>query len=394
MQHGNPSIPRRLDYPGTPRELMGHSQMHGCYTGKSIPKLAVFAGRPNGYSYATSPKGENVMGQPQLIMLTGGAGFIGSHTAEALLRRGYRVLIVDNLDHFYEPSQKRGNLEEISRVGHADLEELDIAEYDPMRDLVRSSRPAAIIHLAARAGVRPSIEQPRFYERTNVQGTLNLLECSREFQVKRFVFGSSSSVYGATSRVPFSEDQVECRPISPYAASKLACELYCYTYAHLFSIECVCLRLFTVYGPRQRPDLAIRKFTVLLESGKPLPVFGDGSTGRDYTFVADIVSGIQNALEWKGIGNYAIPFEVFNLGNSHPVKLNDLIAALESATGHKAAIERLPDQPGDVPLTWASIGKATQLLGYQPRTSLPEGLRRFVTWFRERQRVLQIRSRE
>lgn len=323
------------------------------------------------------------MGQPELIMLTGGAGFIGSHTAEALLRRGCRVLIVDNLDPFYEPSQKRRNLEEIAVAGNFDAEELDIAEYDSMRRLVRSSRPAAIIHLAARAGVRPSIEQPRFYERTNVQGTLNLLECCREFQVRRFIFGSSSSVYGATSHVPFSEDQVECRPISPYAASKLACELYCYTYAHLFSVQCICLRLFTVYGPRQRPDLAIRKFTVLLESGKPLPVFGDGASGRDYTFVGDIVGGIQNALEWKGIENYGVPFEVFNLGNSHPVKLNELIAALESATGHKAAIDRLPDQPGDVPLTWAKIAKAQHLLGYRPQTSLEEGLKQFVSWFRK-----------
>lgn len=350
--------------------------MLGCYTGKS--------GRPTAVHDATRRKGGNVIGQRELILLTGGAGFIGSHTAEALLRRGYRVLIVDNLDPFYEPSQKRGNLEEMSQVGHADFEELDIAEHDALRQLVRSSRPTAVIHLAARAGVRPSIEQPRLYERANVQGTLNLLECCREFQVKRFVFGSSSSVYGATSRVPFSEDQVECRPISPYAASKLACELYCYTYAHLFSVQCICLRLFTVYGPRQRPDLAIRKFTVLLESGKPLPVFGDGASGRDYTFVADIVAGIQSALEWRGIEKYAVPFEVFNLGNSHPVKLNALIAALESATGHKAAIERLPDQPGDVPLTWAKITKAQQLLGYQPQTTLDDGLKTFVSWFHKK----------
>ena len=330
-----------------------------------------------------------MISQPELIMLTGGAGFIGSHTAELLLRRGYRVLIVDNLDPFYAVSRKRANLEEVSRAGHADVEELDIADYDPLRDLVRRSRPSAIIHLAARAGVRPSIEHPRDYERVNVQGTVNLLECCREFQVKRLVFGSSSSIYGATSCVPFSEDQVECRPISPYAASKLAGELYCYTYAHLFALPCICLRFFTVYGPRQRPDLAIHKFTALLESGKPLPVFGDGSTGRDYTFIGDIVAGVHNALEWTGLSSYAVPFEVFNLGNSHPVKLNDLIGALEFATGHKAGIERLPDQPGDVPLTWAKINKAGQFLAYQPRTSLPEGLKQFVSWFREQQRSSQ-----
>jgi len=323
---------------------------------------------------------------PELILLTGGAGFIGSHTAEALLRQGYRLLLVDSFDDFYDPSRKRANLREVSRAGSFDLEELDLAEYEPLRELIRRARPTAIIHLAARAGVRPSIQHPRLFERANVQATLNLLECVREFQIKRFIFGSSSSVYGATSRVPFSEDQIECRPISPYAASKLAGELYCYTYAHLFRFPCICLRFFTVYGPRQRPDLAIHKFIALLESGKPLPMFGDGTTGRDYTFVEDIVSGVLSALKWGGLSNYPVPFDVFNLGNSHPVKLKELIAAIETVTGRKAVIEQLPDQPGDVPLTWADVSIRDTSAENEPRTCLEDGLNRFLRWYREQDR--------
>ena len=334
------------------------------------------------------PKDKNLDSTRELILLTGGAGFIGSHTAETLLRQGYRLLMVDSFDDFYAPSRKRANLEETSRSGSFDLEELDLADYEPLRDLVRRAQPSAIVHLAARAGVRPSIQDPRLFERANIQATLNLLECAREFQIKRFVFGSSSSVYGATSRAPFSEDQIECRPISPYAASKLAGELYCYTYAHLFRIPCVCLRFFTVYGPRQRPDLAIHKFIALLESGKPLPMFGDGTTGRDYTFVDDIVSGVLSALRWTKVSDYPVPFEVFNLGNSHPVKLKELIQAIEGVTGRKAVIEHLPDQPGDVPLTWADVSKARRLLGYEPKTRLEEGLKRFLDWYREQGRSL------
>lgn len=334
-------------------------------------------------SMAPVRKDENLDSTRELILLTGGAGFIGSHTAETLLRQGYRLLLIDSFDDFYAPASKRANLRNISRAGSFDLEELDLADYEPLRDLLRRARPTAIVHLAARAGVRPSIQNPRLFERANIQATLNLLECAREFQIKRFIFGSSSSVYGATSRAPFSEDQIECRPISPYAASKLAGELYCYTYAHLFGISCVCLRFFTVYGPRQRPDLAIHKFIALLEAGKSLPMFGDGKTGRDYTFVDDIVSGVVSALQWTGISNYPVAFEVFNLGNSHPVKLKDLIQAIENATGRKAVIEQLADQPGDVPLTWADISKARNLLGYEPKTRLEEGLKRFLQWYRE-----------
>jgi UDP-glucuronate 4-epimerase len=319
----------------------------------------------------------------QPVLLTGGAGFIGSHVAESLLRQGAELTIVDKLDEFYPPAWKRSNLEEIRRTGKFTLAELDICNFDGLREVFRRARPEVVIHLAARAGVRPSIEQPRLYEQVNVAGTVNLLELCREFKVERFVFGSSSSVYGATSRAPFSEDHVELRPISPYAATKLAGEMLCYTYSHLFALPIVCLRFFTVYGPRQRPDLAIHKFTMLLENNKPLPIFGDGSTGRDYTYVDDIVAGILAAmkLELKSADGEA-PFEVFNLGNSHPVKLSELVELLETATGRKADRQRKPLQPGDVPLTWADVSKAARMLGYRPATRIEEGLQRFVAWYR------------
>jgi UDP-glucuronate 4-epimerase len=251
-----------------------------------------------------------------------------------------------------------------------------------MRKIFERIRPDSVIHLAARAGVRPSIEQPLLYERVNVQGTLTLLECAREFGVHRFLFGSSSSVYGNSSHVPFSEEQVELRPISPYAATKLAGEMLAYTYAHLYGLPVICLRFFTVYGPRQRPDLAIHKFTALIEAGKPLPIFGDGSTGRDYTYVDDIVAGVLAALDRTPVVTNGTAFEVFNLGNSHPIKLSELVALLERITGRKATRASMPAQPGDVLLTWADITKAKNLLGYQPATPLEEGLKRFVAWYR------------
>jgi UDP-glucuronate 4-epimerase len=315
------------------------------------------------------------------ILLTGGAGFIGSHVAEALLRLSARLAIVDNLDPFYSPAWKRANLEDVRTIGSFEFCETDIAEPQPMREVMARFRPEVIVHLAARAGVRPSIEQPRLYERVNVAATVNLLDLAREFGVKSFIFGSSSSVYGATSRAPFSEDQVELRPISPYAATKLAGEMIGYTYAHLYSLPVICLRFFTVYGPRQRPDLAIHKFTALMEASKPVPIFGDGSTGRDYTYVDDIVAGVLAAIDYSPAAGGA-PFDVFNLGNSHPVKLNELVALLERATGRKAIREQKPLQPGDVPLTWADVSKAGRLLGYKPSTPLETGLERFVAWYR------------
>ncbi len=316
------------------------------------------------------------------ILLTGGAGFIGSHLAEALLRRGDWLFIVDNLDNFYSPARKKKNLEEIARTGSFEFHPVDICDLEALRPLFSQIRPDLIIHLAARAGVRPSIEQPLLYDRVNVSGTLNLLELSRQFGVKKFIFGSSSSVYGATSKAPFSEDHVECRPISPYAASKLSDELFCYTYAHLFSISIVCLRFFTVYGPRQRPDLAIHKFIAQIEAGQPIPVFGDGTTARDYTHVSDIVAGILAALQYVPHDSNGIPFDVFNLGNSSPVTLSHLLELLERATGRLVIRNQQPFQPGDVPLTWSDISKARKLLNYSPKVKLEEGLQSFVAWYR------------
>ena len=356
--------------------------------------------------------------------MTGGAGFIGSHLAEALLRRGDELTIVDCLDNFYSPSWKEDNLEVIKETGSYRFANVDICDKDALSKVIQQEQPEVVIHLAARAGVRPSIEQPSLYEQVNMAGTVNLLELCRKNRVGRFVFGSSSSVYGESSHAPFSESQLGLLPISPYAATKLAGEMMCYTYAHLYQLPSVCLRFFTVYGPRQRPDLAIHKFTALIEAGKPIPVFGDGGSGRDFTFVGDIVAGVLAAIDYEmlaghtthtvngngnghrngsgngngsgsgnGSGNgngngngygyhKAVPFEVFNLGNSHPVKLRDLIGLLEEVIGRPAIRETHPFQPGDVPLTWADVSKAKRLLGYEPATNLREGLAQFVTWYR------------
>jgi UDP-glucuronate 4-epimerase len=310
------------------------------------------------------------------ILITGGAGFIGSHLSERLLRDGREVVIVDELNDFYAPSVKRANLESVQRAGPAVFYEADICDEEAMAAIAGRHRIEAIVHLAARAGVRPSLEQPLLYERTNVRGTLVLLEMARRLGIGKFVFASSSSIYGIANRVPFSEEDTFNLPISPYAATKLAGEKICFTYSHLYDIRTVCLRFFTVYGPRQRPDLAIHKFTKLLEEGKPIPVFGDGTSGRDYTFYADTVSGIVAALA------YDCAFDVFNLGNSHPVDLNTLISTIEEAVGKKAVLQRLPDQPGDVPITYADISKAQKLLGYSPQTPFREGVAAFVDWYR------------
>ena len=321
-------------------------------------------------------------GGSQRVVLTGGAGFIGSHVAEVLLRRGVQLWILDNLDDFYSPAWKRANLEDIRGVGSFEFSQVDIRDAVSLRQTFERARPDIVVHLAARAGVRPSIEQPLLYEQVNVAGTLNLLEVCKQHRVRRFVFGSSSSVYGATSRVPFSENQFDLRPISVYAATKLSAEMFCYIYAHLFGLPVVCLRFFTVYGPRQRPDLAIRKFTSLIEAGKPVPIFGDGSAGRDYTWVDDIAAGVMAAVDYEPVSNGGPPFEVFNLGNSHPVKLAEMIELLERATGKNAILEPNPPQAGDVPLTWADISKACRLLGYRPATRLEQGLEQFVAWYR------------
>jgi UDP-glucuronate 4-epimerase len=326
-----------------------------------------------------------VSGKVQKVLLTGGAGFIGSHLAQALLRRGVQLAIVDELNDFYAPQRKQENLAEIRSGGSFEFFQTDICDTAALRAIFERFRPELIVHLAARAGVRPSLVDPALYERVNIAGTMNLLELCREFDVSRFIFGSSSSVYGVAERVPFSEANVELRPISPYAATKISGEMMCFTYAYLYGLTAVCLRFFTVYGPRQRPDLAIHKFTELLETGRPLPIFGDGLSGRDYTFVEDIVAGVLAAMEHEpaaGPGNSR--FDIFNLGNSHPVRLAELIKLLEKITGQRATRQQLPEQPGDVPITWADISKAQRLLGYDPKTPIEKGLQEFVNWFRGR----------
>jgi UDP-glucuronate 4-epimerase len=332
-----------------------------------------------------------VRGTAYSILLTGGAGFIGSHLAEALLQKGLRLAIVDELNHFYSPEIKKANLAEVRQVGDFEFFQSDICDRYKLREAFEGAQPDIVVHLAARAGVLPSLKDPELYERVNVAGTLNLLELCREFKVPKFVFGSSSSVYGVAEQVPFKESNTELRPISPYAATKFSGEMLSFTYAHLYGLEVICLRFFTVYGPRQRPDLAIHKFTELIEAGSPIPIYGDGSTGRDYTFVSDIVSGLLAALEYhpeSGVGNAR--FDIINLGNSHPVTLNQLVEMLETAVGKRAIRKQLPPQPGDVPITWADISKAKRLLGYDPQTPIEKGLAEFVSWFRRTNSRLKV----
>src|SRR5829696_8376267 len=312
------------------------------------------------------------------VLVTGGAGFIGSHLVARLLAEGqWRVTVVDDFNDFYDPALKRRNVS--AHLGREDfaLHEADIRDRAALGELFAGAEFDVIVHLAARAGVRPSLLEPVLYAETNINGTVNLLELARAHGVRQFVFGSSSSVYGENEKVPFAEDDPVNRPISPYAATKAAGELLCHTYSHLFGLRCVALRFFTVYGARQRPDLAIHKFARLISEGKPIPVFGDGTTRRDYTYVDDIIAGVRAAMDYEGAA-----YEVFNLGESRTVELRELIALLERELGRKAVVDRQPPQPGDVPQTFADVSKARRLLGYDPRTPIEEGIRRFVEWFR------------
>jgi UDP-glucuronate 4-epimerase len=314
------------------------------------------------------------------ILVTGGAGFIGSHLVEELLAVGYEVVILDDFNDFYDPQIKRANIAGFAKdvsVCHVDLR-----ESDSVRTVFHREKVDAIVHLAARAGVRPSIQYPRLYYDTNVIGTLHLLEAARVTGVERFIFASSSSVYGASKTVPFSEDQQLTQTLSPYGATKIAGELLCSTYSHLYQIRVIALRYFTVYGPRQRPDLAIHQFTRRIYAGQPIDQFGDGSTRRDYTYIDDIIQGTMAALNYDGP-----MYDVFNLGESETIQLQDLIAAIENALAEKAKINELPEQPGDMPLTYADISKARKLLGYNPTTKLNEGLPKFVDWFLQTQRT-------
>jgi len=311
------------------------------------------------------------------ILVTGGAGFIGSHLVDSLLGEGDRhVTVVDDLNDFYAPEIKRANLESAKTNPAFEFVELDIRDSEKLREIFDRTEFDCIVHLAARAGVRPSLCHPKLYAQTNIDGTLNLLELARDFEVKQFVFGSSSSVYGINSKVPFSEDDRIHQPISPYASTKAAGELLCHTYSHLFGIRTVCLRFFTVYGARQRPDLAIHKFSRLITEGKPIQMFGDGTTRRDYTFIDDIIQGVRAAMDYDGA-----MYEVFNLGESETTELSRLVELLEENLGTKAIIDRQPMQPGDVPITFADISKAKRLLGYDPTTKIEEGLAKFVEWF-------------
>src|SRR5437764_4953043 len=308
------------------------------------------------------------------ILVTGGAGFIGSHLVENLLAAGHEVAILDDFNDFYDPQIKRANIADFAK--DVAVYRADLRDNASVRNVFRRDKYAIIAHLAARAGVRPSIQHPQLYYDTNVTGTLHLLEAARVTGVERFIFASSSSVYGASKAIPFSEDQHLTQTLSPYGATKIAGEFLCSTYSHLHQMRVVALRYFTVYGPRQRPDLAIHQFTRRIYTGQPIDHFGVGSTRSDYTYIDDIIQGTMAALKYEGPR-----YDIFNLGESETIQLKELISMLENALGKKAKINRLSEQPGDMPLTCADISKARNQLGYNPTMKFREGLPRFVQWF-------------
>jgi len=312
--------------------------------------------------------------------VTGGAGFIGSHLTERLLERGDKVVVIDNLNDYYNPRIKEQNISRAMRTSQMTFIKGDILDMKLLQKIFEDNSFDIIVHLAARAGVRASLEQPILYEEVNCRGTLNLLEMARRHQIKRFVFASSSSVYGNTKEIPFREDARIDRPVSPYAATKAAGELYCFNYYHLFGISCTALRFFTVYGPRQRPDMAIHKFTTLIDQGKTIPFFGDGNTARDYTFYTDIIDGVVAAIDRN------IKFEIINLGESRTITLSRLVSIIEENLGKKAVLNKLPIQPGDVEMTCADISKAKRLLDYKPSVTIEEGVHRFIEWFKSSSR--------
>src|SRR6059058_5661850 len=313
------------------------------------------------------------------ILVTGGAGFIGSHLVEKLLAAGHEVVILDDFNDFYDPQIKHANIAGFAK--DVTVYHVDLRDGESVRNLFHREKVNAIVHLAARAGVRPSIQYPRLYYDTNVIGTLHLLEAARVTGVQRFIFASSSSVYGASKTIPFSEEESLTQTLSPYGATKIGGEFLCSTYSHLYQMRVVALRYFTVYGPRQRPDLAIHQFTRRIYAGQPIDQFGDGNTRRDYTYIDDIIQGTMAAFNYDG------PlYDVFNLGESQTIQLKDLVLAIENVVGKKAKVNRLPEQPGDMPLTCADISKARKLLGYKPTTKLSEGLQKFIDWFLRSQR--------
>ncbi len=309
------------------------------------------------------------------ILITGGAGFIGFHLASSLLAEGNSVSIADNFNDFYDPALKRKNAGDLRAIGPVEVHEVDICDPSGLQHIFARIQPQVVIHLAAWAGVRPSIQRPALYSDVNVTGTVNVLELARDFHAECFLFGSSSSVYGGNTKVPFCEDDSVDQPISPYAATKRAGELLCRTYAHNFNMHITCLRFFTVYGPRQRPEMAIHKFAQLMWEGKEVPVFGDGTSRRDYTYVDDIVAGILAAVRVNPA------FAILNLGESQTISLLEMIRLLEEALGKKAQLCFLPEQAGDMAVTYADITRARELLSYSPSTPIQEGIRKFADWF-------------
>jgi len=317
------------------------------------------------------------------VLVTGGAGFIGSHLVERLLGAGHEVDVLDEFNDFYDPRIKRANLEAVK--DRIRVHEADIRDAGAVEGIISGGAYEVIVHLAARAGVRPSIKEPRLYLDTNITGTYNLLDACRKAGVGRFVCASSSSVYGVLKTAPFREDMALTETLSPYAATKLAAEQLCSNYSHLYGMRTINLRFFTVYGPRQRPDLAIHKFTKFIHEGRAIDQYGDGSTRRDYTYIDDIIQGVMACLTYNGQ-----LCDVFNLGESQTTTLSELIHAIEEALGKKAIINRMPEQPGDVPLTYADISKARALLAYQPTTKIKEGIPKFVEWYLNARRQLAV----
>ncbi len=315
-----------------------------------------------------------------IFLVTGGAGFIGSYLVERLLAEGNRVIGLDNFDNFYDPALKRRNLTRALQNPKFRLVEGDLRDEGILEKVFREEKIEIVAHLAARAGVRPSIQNPLLYADVNIRGTLNLLEACKKHGVRRLVFASSSSVYGNNPKIPFAEDDPVDNPISPYAATKKAGELICYTYHHLYGIDVACLRYFTVYGPRQRPEMAIHQFTRLIHQGKKVALFGDGSSRRDYTYIDDAIAGTMGALT-KEHG-----YEIYNIGESQTISLSELIQAIEQRVGKRALVEYLPAQPGDVERTYADIRKASERLGYRPQTKIQEGLDHFVRWYLDESR--------
>jgi len=309
------------------------------------------------------------------ILVSGGAGFIGSHLIERLLKEGYEVVCLDNFNDYYDPQIKRDNIKTFLREKRFNLIEADIRDKDILKRIFNKYEFQKVIHLAAQAGVRLSLKQPNLYVDVNINGTLNLLELCREYKIKNFIFGSSSSVYGATKEIPFSEEG-KLKPISPYGVSKRTGELLCYTYNHLYNLPVTILRFFTVYGPRQRPDMAIHKFTKLIDEGKEICLYGNGETSRDYTYISDIVEGIMSAL------NKDFNYEIFNLGNSNPTNLSHMISLIEKNIGKSAKVKYLPERPGDPSITFADISKSKRMLNYNPKIKIEKGIKRFVEWYK------------